>query len=89
MLTAAILLRDHNPLRVFALFSLVFFSLVIFLFALVVISLQGKLVINTPFIFAVGMLLMFFSALSFGLGLILNAINTRFRQLKQLLYRNK
>jgi ABC-type polysaccharide/polyol phosphate export permease len=37
----------------------------------------------------VAALLVPLSALAFGLGLILNATNTRFRQLKQIFHRNQ
>jgi len=45
--------------------------------------------LNTLSLIAGIALLMLLSALAFSLGLILNAVNTRFRQLKQILQRNK
>lgn len=89
MLTAAMLMRDHNPLRLFGLVSFVLLVVVVLLFILVRLSLGGQMEMNTTALITVIFLLLPLSALSFGLGLILNAVNTRFRQLKQLLQRNK
>lgn len=89
MLTAAMLLRDHNPLRLFGLFSVVLFGIAIILliYALTGLKEQGQPYMITLFIGI--FLLMPLSALSFSLGLILNAVNTRFRQLKQIYQRNQ
>ena len=89
MMTAAILLRDHYPLR---LFGAVSFGLLIVVLALLgVLSLTSRniLQLNSLALIAGIVLLMLLSFLAFGLGLILNAVNTRFRQLKQFLQRNK
>ncbi len=77
MLTAAILLRDHYPLRLFGLLSFV-----LLLVALGVLPFSGQ-----PKILLVSAILALLSAFSFGLGLVLNAVNTRFRQLKQIMQR--
>lgn len=79
MLTAAILLRDHNPLRVFGLLS---FVLLLAALVLLAFTLAGNI---SLLIYSA--LLALLSASSFGLGLVLNAVNTRFRQLKQILQR--
>jgi glycosyltransferase involved in cell wall biosynthesis len=88
MLTAAILLRDHNPLRVFGMVALIFIFAAIGLSAIAVFSLPGGDMVSIAGLSG-AVLLGFLGVLSFGLGLILNAINTRFRQLKQILQRNK
>jgi glycosyltransferase involved in cell wall biosynthesis len=89
MLTAAMLLRDHNPLRLFGLVSLLLFSgaIVLLIIALTGLSDQGW--ITSVIVLTSILLLLLLSALSFSLGLILNAVNTRFRQLKQIFQRNK
>ncbi|MBT3392149.1 MAG: glycosyltransferase [Chloroflexi bacterium] len=79
MLTAAILLRDHNPLRVFGLLA---FVLLLAALVLLALTLAGNL---SLLIYSA--LLALLSASSFGLGLVLNAVNTRFRQLKQIMQR--
>ncbi len=79
MLTAAILLRDHNPLRVFGLLSLVLLLAALVLFVLTLTGNAALLIY--------GALLALLSASAFGLGLVLNAVNTRFRQLKQIIQR--
>lgn len=84
MMTAAILLRDHNPLRIFGLVALVLLAAALVL-SLLLLSLKFD---NLTLLFGVALLIPL-SAMSFGLGLILNAINTRFRQQKQLLQRKK
>ncbi len=89
MMTAAILLRDHYPLRLFGLVSFALFIVVLALLGLLSLTNQNVLQMNTlPLIAGIALLLLL-SALAFALGLILNAVNTRFRQLKQILQRNK
>jgi len=89
ILTAAILLRDHNPLRVFGLLALGFLLCALVLAVLALLSIQGVVHINAVLLLVGAALLVPMSALAFGLGLILNATNTRFRQLKQILHRNQ
>jgi len=89
ILTAAMLLRDHNPLRLFGLISLLFFTLGSSLVVLVLLAISGRLQMNIPALLTGILLLLPMGALSFAIGLILNAVNTRFRQLKQIFQRNK
>ena len=89
ILTAAMLLRDHNPLRLFGLISLIFFILGFTLVVLTLLTVSGRLQMNVQVLFAGILLLLPMGALSFAIGLILNAVNTRFRQLKQIFQRNK
>ncbi|MDH5506894.1 MAG: glycosyltransferase [Anaerolineae bacterium] len=89
MLTAAILLRDHQPLRLFG--GIGFLCLLALLAAgglrlanyLELTDISNTLLVGIMLLFApVGMI-------SFGIGLLLSAINARFRQLKQYMQRNK
>lgn len=89
VLTAAILLRDHNPLRVFGLLALAFLVSALVSLVLALLSIQGVVHIHVVLLLVIAALLVPMSALAFGLGLILNATNTRFRQLKQILHRNQ
>jgi len=89
MLTAAMLMRDHNPLRLFGLISFFLLVSAIVLLILVQTAARGMVQVNTTAMVAGIVILLPLSALSFGIGLILNAVNTRFRQLKQILQRNK
>jgi len=89
ILTAAMLLRDHNPLRLFGLISLIFFILGIALVVLTLLTVSGRLQMNVQILLTGILLLLPMGALSFAIGLILNAVNTRFRQLKQIFQRNK
>jgi ABC-type polysaccharide/polyol phosphate export permease len=89
MLTAAMLMRDHNPLRLFGLVALLLFLCVGVLLVLALLSVQeGAQLYNQALLVGI-FLFAILSAFSFGLGLVLNAVNTRFRQLKQLLRRNR
>jgi hypothetical protein len=89
MLTAAILLRDHNPLRLFGLISFLLLCCVFVLLVLILLASRGKIQVDTTGLLFAVLLLAPLSAMFFGLGLILNAVNTRFRQLKQIFQRNK
>ena len=89
MLTAAMLLRDHNPLRLFGLISILLLASAIVLTALTIVKFTNQLQVNTIVILIGILLIILLGALSFSLGLILNAVNTRFRQLKQIIQRNK
>jgi len=89
MMTAAILLRDHYPLRLFGVISFLLLIIVLVLLGLLSLTNQDILQLNNFALIAGIALLMLLSVLAFGLGMILNAVNTRFRQLKQFLQRNK
>ncbi len=89
MLTAVMLLRDHNPLRLFGLVSVLFFIFTIVLILFVLVGFRDLGQVNTIALSICILLLMLLSAFSFSLGLILNAVNTRFRQLKQVIQRKK
>ena len=89
ILTAAMLLRDHSPLRLFGLISLIFFIGGLTLLVMMGLTINGRLQMNLTALLAGILLLLPMGALSFGIGLILNAVNTRFTQLKQILQRKK
>ena len=89
VLTAAILLRDHRPLRLFG-------SITVFLWALAGLA-AGQRLLNYlnatawPNALLTGTILLCVPAglISLGIGLTLNAINTRFQEIKQFLRRSR
>jgi len=87
MMTAAILLRDHYPLRLFGAVSFGLLLVVLILLGGLAMTTGDIIRLNTLYLLVGIALLMLLSMLAFGLGLILNAVNTRFRQLKQILQR--
>ena len=89
MLTAAMLLRDHNPLRLFGLISFLFIFLASLISVFVLIGFENIDQIFLVALFLSIFILVILGAFSFGLGLILNAVNTRFHQLKQVTQRKK
>jgi glycosyltransferase involved in cell wall biosynthesis len=86
-LTAAILLRDHRPLRFFGLTGL-FFGLIAGTAAVLRFLMYFGVVV-LPETLITGLLLLAapISVIFVGIGLILNAINTRFREMKQILFK--
>ena len=89
MLTAAILLRDHHPLRVFGCVGVIGLVLVLVLGLMVFLNYLGVTSLPEGFFNGALLLLIPLSAIALATGLILNAVNTRFRQLRQLIQRNK
>ena len=89
MLTAVVLLRDHHPLRFFGFVSLVCFLIVLAASVLRLMTYVGIMTLPTSLL--TGTLLLFapLGTVVFGIGLILNAINTRFREMKQTMRRSK
>lgn len=89
MVTAAMLLRDHQPLRLFGLFSLlcglIAFVAGIFRFTnfIELTEFSNSLLTGIILLFAP------IAVIAFGVGLTLSAINTRFREMKQIMHRNK
>ena len=89
MLAAAILLRDHHPLRLFGLSSLL---CILIVFTAGVLRMLGYLNFPTlPASLLSGIVLLFapLGIMSLGIGLTLNAINTRFREINQINRRNR
>jgi glycosyltransferase involved in cell wall biosynthesis len=89
MLTAAMLLRDHNPLRFFGIISIILFFAAIIISILTLINQSDPFQSYSTIFFITVLMVVLLGALSFSLGLILNAVNTRFRQLKQIIQRKK
>ena len=89
LVTAAMLLRDHQPLRLFGIFSLLS-GLIAFTAGLLRFSNYLALTAFSDALLT-GIILLFapIAVIAFGVGLILSAINTRFREMKQIMHRNK
>jgi len=89
MLTAAIILRDHQPLRLFGLVGLICF--LVALTAGILRLLNYLSVTQLPDALLTGILLLSapIAVITFGIGLMLNTVNTRFREIKQIMLRNK
>lgn len=87
--TAGLLLLDHHPMRLFGWVSLACGSIVA---VAGVLRIANYLSWTTlPEALLTGLMLLFapVAVMFFGLGLTLNAINTRIRELKQIIHRNK
>ncbi len=89
ILTATILLRDHQPLRLFGYVSIVCFLIAGTAGVLRLLNYLG--VTQLPEALLTGALLLFapIGVMSFGIGLTLNTINSRFRQMRQIMKRNR
>lgn len=89
LLTAAILLRDHRPLRLFGLIASVFFGLTLAAGIARVLVYAG--VLDWPSSLLAGIVLVCLPSgiLTLGIGLTLNAINTRFQEIKLFLRRQR
>jgi glycosyltransferase involved in cell wall biosynthesis len=89
MLTAAILLRDHRPLVVFGFLGI--FCWLIGLAAGVLRFLNYLTITSLSNSLLTGLLLLFvpLGGIFLGIGLNLNAVNSRFREIKQIMQRNK
>jgi hypothetical protein len=87
MMTAAIILRDHHPIRLFGAISLFFFfisgvsSLLRLLNYLGINSLPNEVLTGSIIIFSP------LAVVSLSIGLILSAVNTRFREMNQIMRR--
>lgn len=90
MLTSLILLRDYQPMRLFGFVSLV---CLLFVFISGTLRFMNYLRITTlPAPLLTGMILLFVpvGTLSFGIGLVLSAVNSRFREIKhQIMKKNR
>ncbi len=89
LLTAIILLRDHHPLRLFGIFSLVCWLIALIAFGLRLINYTGVELLPDALLSGLVILFTPLGVVVFGFGLVLNAINTRFRELRQIMQRNK
>jgi glycosyltransferase involved in cell wall biosynthesis len=89
MATAAAILRDHQPMRFFGFISFVSF---LFVFMAGILRLMNYLeAALLPSALLTGIILLFapIGTVAFGIGLILSAINSRFREIRLLMRRNK
>lgn len=89
LLTAAMLLRDHQPLRLFGLVGLLcgliaaVAAVLRFTNYLSLTEFSDSLLSGAVLLFAP------IAAISFGVGLTLSAVNTRFKEMKQIMQRNR
>jgi glycosyltransferase involved in cell wall biosynthesis len=89
MLTAVMLLRDLHPLRLFGSVSLLCSIVALVGLVLRLLTYGGIATLPTSALAGVVLLFAPLGILTFGIGLILNAINTRYRETHQLLNRGK
>lgn len=90
MFTSLGLLRDHQPMRLFGYISILCLLFVFLSGTLRLINYLGISTLPTPLL--TGMILLFVpvGTLSFGIGLVLSAVNSRFREIKhQIIKRNR
>lgn len=89
VLTAAILLRDHRPLRLFGSIALGFWLLALIAAILRLLSLSGRGTLPDSILGGVVLLCVPTGMIALGIGLSLNAINTRFQEIKNFLRRSR
>ena len=89
VLTAAILLRDHRPLRLFGSIALAFWLLAAIAGALRLLSLFGQSNLPVSILGGIVLLCLPTGMIALGIGLSLNAINTRFQEVKTYLRRSR
>lgn len=87
ILTAGLLLRDHQPIRLFGTVSLICFFISALAAILRILSYIGN--VQLPNEVLTGTIIIFspIAIVSLAIGLILNAINTRFREMNQIIGR--
>ena len=89
MLTAVMLLRDLHPLRLFGSVSVLCSLVALIGLVLRLLTYSGTPTLPPSVLAAIVLLFAPLGILTFGIGLILNAINTRYRETHQLLNRGK
>lgn len=89
VLTAAILLRDHRPLRLFGAIAAFFWSLALVAGVLRLFSIFGQDSLPDSILGGVVLLGVPSGLIALGIGLSLNAINTRFQEIKTFLRRSR
>jgi len=89
MITIAMILRDVYPLRLYGLISLGCFTVALIAAILRFMNFFGTF--TFPNTILTGLLLLFVPSglITFAMGLILSAVNTRFSEIKQIILRNK
>ena len=89
VLTAAILLRDHRPLRLFGSIAIAFWLLALVAGILRLRSFFGQGSLPDSILGGVVLLSVPTGLIALGIGLSLNAINTRFQEVKNFLKRSR
>jgi hypothetical protein len=89
MLTAAMLLRDHYPLRLYGFVSFCCFTISFIAAILRVLHYIG--ITTVPDTLLAGLILLFtpVGAIALGIGLTLSAVNTRLKEMKQIIKRSR
>jgi glycosyltransferase involved in cell wall biosynthesis len=89
VLTAAILLRDHRPLRLFGSVAIAFWVLALVAGILRLRNFFGRGSLPDSILGGVVLLSIPTGLIALGIGLSLNAINTRFQEIKNFLRRSR
>lgn len=89
ILTAAILLRDHRPLRLFGSVAIAFWLLALVAGVLRLRSFFGQGSLPDSILGGIVLLSVPTGLIALGIGLSLNAINTRFQEIKNFLRRSR
>ncbi|HLE74018.1 MAG TPA: hypothetical protein VI688_07220, partial [Anaerolineales bacterium] len=84
-----ILLRDHRPLRLFGTIAIAFWLLAAVAGALRLVSFFGQESLPVSILGGIVLLCIPTGLISLGIGLSLNAINTRFQEIKTYLRRSR
>jgi glycosyltransferase involved in cell wall biosynthesis len=87
MMTAAIVLRDHHPIRLFGVISLLFFLFAGVFSILRISNYLGAMTLPNELLTGAIMIFSPLAIVSLAIGLILSAINTRFREMNQIMDR--
>lgn len=89
MLTAAILLRDHRPLRLFGLVAIGFWLVALVAGIFRLLSFFGPGALPDSVLGGIVLLSVPTGMIALGIGFSLNAINTRFQEIKTFMRRSK
>ena len=89
LLTAAILLRDHRPLRLFGFIAAAFWTLALLTGIARLLVYAGILAWPASLLAGIILLCVPTGMIALGIGLTLNAINTRFQEIKTFLRRHR
>ncbi len=87
MLTAAIILRDHHPIRLFGMISIFCFLVSVIFSILRILNYFGSTTLPNEVLTGTIMIFIPLAIISLAIGLILSAINTRFREMNQIMDR--
>lgn len=88
-LTTAILLRDHHPLRLFGWIAIGFWLVALVAGVLRILSFTGRATLPESILGGLVLVCVPTGMIALGIGLSLNAINTRFQEIKNFLRRNQ